>query len=43
MCVSLAVPCFRRANAVNYTDEEEDGERLVNFLDDVSAIVPSCV
>lgn len=36
----FAVPCFRRANAVSYTDEDEDGERLLNFLDDVSHLLP---
>jgi hypothetical protein len=33
----LPVPCLRRANALAYTDAEEDSERLLNFMDDVSS------
>lgn len=37
------VPCLRRATAVEYGDSEEDGERLLNFLDDVSLHpIPPC-
>jgi hypothetical protein len=31
------VPCLRRATAVNYTDADEEGEKLMSFLDEVSA------
>ena len=30
------VPCLRRATAVNYTDADEDAEKLMSFLDEVS-------
>lgn len=30
------MPCLRRATAVNYTDADEDAEKLMSFLDEVS-------
>jgi hypothetical protein len=32
----VIVPCLRRATAVNYTDADEDAEKLMSFLDEVS-------
>jgi hypothetical protein len=29
------VPCLRRATALNYTDADEDAEKLMSFLDEV--------
>jgi len=29
------VPCLRRATAINYTDADEDAEKLLSFLDEV--------
>lgn len=29
------VPCLRRATAVDYTDADEDAEKLLSFLDEV--------
>lgn len=29
------VPCLRRATAVNYTDADEDAEKLMSFMDEV--------
>ena len=36
---SHSVPCLRRATAINYTDADEDAEKLLSFLDEVSYIV----
>jgi hypothetical protein len=33
---SCIVPCLRRATAINYTDADEDAEKLMSFLDEVS-------
>ena len=33
---SSIVPCLRRATAINYTDADEDAEKLMSFLDEVS-------
>ncbi|KAI5451050.1 E2-like enzyme [Naganishia albida] len=32
--ITRNVPCFRRATTLNYTDEDEDAERLLSFLDE---------
>ena len=37
---SHAVPCLRRATAINYTDADEDAEKLMSFLDEVSYTTP---
>lgn len=29
------MPCLRRATAVNYTDADEDSEKLMSFMDEV--------
>ena len=31
----IVVPCLRRATAVNYTDADEDAEKMLNFMDEV--------
>lgn len=36
MLNQYAVPCLRRATAVNYTDADEDAEKILSFLDEVS-------
>lgn len=28
------VPCLRRATALDYTDNDEDAEKLLNFMDE---------
>lgn len=33
--VLTPVPCLRRATAINYTDADEDAEKLLSFLDEV--------
>lgn len=33
--LTLAVPCLRRATTLNYTDADEDAEKLLSFLDEV--------
>lgn len=33
------MPCLRRAAAVDYTDADEDAEKLLSFLDEVSCPV----
>lgn len=38
----LPVPCLRRATAVNYTDADEDAEKLLSFLDEVRSIMCTC-
>lgn len=38
------VPCLRRATAINYTDADEDAEKLLSFMDEVCqlyCLVPS--
>ena len=35
---SCIVPCLRRATAINYTDADEDAEKLMSFLDEVSCL-----
>ena len=37
---SCIVPCLRRATAINYTDADEDAEKLMSFLDEVSYTTP---
>ncbi|KAK4689412.1 ubiquitin-like-conjugating enzyme ATG3, partial [Tremellales sp. Uapishka_1] len=32
--ITRNVPCLRRATAINYTDADEDAEKLMNFLDE---------
>ncbi|KAJ9096736.1 hypothetical protein QFC21_005006 [Naganishia friedmannii] len=32
--ITRNVPCFRRATTLNYSDADEDAERLLNFLDE---------
>ncbi|TXT16058.1 hypothetical protein VHUM_00561 [Vanrija humicola] len=34
------VPCLRRATALNYTDDDEDAEKLLNFLDEAEVADP---
>lgn len=34
------VPCLRRANALNYTDNDEDAEKLLSFLEEADAAEP---
>lgn len=35
----LPVPCLRRATAVDYTNADEDAEKLLSFLDDVCLVL----
>ncbi|KAL7418686.1 E2-like enzyme [Cryptotrichosporon argae] len=35
--ITRNVPCLRRATAINYTDADEDAEKLLSFLDDAEA------
>lgn len=39
---SFLVPCFRRATSLNYTDADEDAERLLSFLDEVRRLIIHC-
>lgn len=32
--LTIPVPCLRRAATVNYTDADEDAEKLMSFLDE---------
>ncbi len=34
------MPCLRRANALNYTDNDEDAEKLLSFLEEADAAEP---
>jgi len=34
------VPCLRRATAINYTDDDEDAEKLLSFMDEAEAAQP---
>lgn len=39
---TTTVPCLRRANALAYTDADEDAERLLSFMDEVRCLLPPC-
>lgn len=34
------MPCLRRATAINYTDDDEDAEKLLSFMDEAEAAAP---